>query len=299
MKITHALLLCLSFILTLPSLVQADDGKLVIACYNVENMFDVFDDPYTDDQNTDVKSREEVATIAKAIQEMDADIVAFSELENLGLLHAMVDEFLPNMGYVYVDVIKTNSGRGINLGVMSRYPILSVTSYRHRKLTLPGESREWRFARDLMKAEIQLGEDEDAPILDLFAVHLKSKRTTDNDPKSAKWRLAEAIEMREIIEQELEEDPDRLLAIVGDFNDTPDSDPVAQFIKAGLFDAHAKLPAANRITYLNKPFRSTIDYIFVSRALAIKQTGARVILNSELTAGSDHAPLTATFDLSQ
>lgn len=276
----------------------AQDGRrLRIACYNVENLFDVFDDPYTQDERTDVKPREQVEALAAAIRRVDADVVALCEVEQEGLLRAMVYEFLPQMGYEYIAAGDTNSAHGIRLGVISRYPIARLASYRFRRLRLEGDPRTWRFARDLTHATIQL---KDGLSLELFAAHFKSKLDSADDPQSAHWRLAEATAARQIIDELLNQNPQALVALVGDLNDSPDSPPLSKLLAGGrLIDAHASLPASQRITYLRKPFRGTIDYILVSPALAAKQVpgSARVLDDPALLAGSDHAPIVAEFDL--
>lgn len=275
---------------------RADDNALVLAAYNAENLFDVFDDPYTEDQDTQVKPRTEVEAIARVLRQLDADVIAFSEIENRGVLEALVAEMLGDMGYRYIAVNTTNSGRGINLGVVSRLPIDAVTSYRHRELTLPGEETTWRFARDLMHVRVSLPHGEP---MEIFAVHFKSKRDSAGDPDSAKWRLAEATEAASIITNVMQQHPDRWVAMLGDFNDTPGSPPIDTLLDAGLIDAHAALPSARRVTYLRQPYRSTIDYLLVNPPMRQAMVSATVPTNPALLEGSDHAPVIATFRLPQ
>ena len=131
--------------------------ELTVMSYNVENMFDVFDDPYTDDDGTDVKRRDEIAAIAQAIAHADADIIVFQELENEHLLQGMVDTFLVDKGYNYVACQRTNSSRGINLGVISRVPITRLASHRYLTLRHPDDKDQtWRFARDAMQVTVEV-----------------------------------------------------------------------------------------------------------------------------------------------
>ena len=67
-------------------------------------------------------------------------LITFEELENEGVLHEMVREFLPDMGYEYIAVDTTNSDRGQNLGILSRKPIVSMTSHRMEELKLEGDA---------------------------------------------------------------------------------------------------------------------------------------------------------------
>lgn len=273
-------------------------GRVTVAAYNLENFFDVYDDPYTDDEDTAVKPRPEIEALARAIRALDADVIAVSEVENGQVLRAMARTFLSDMGYEYVTVGATNSGRGINLGLISRLPIERVASYRFRELTLPGHEQTWQFARDLMHVTLDLPGGERP--LELFIAHFKSKRDSAGDPDSADWRLAEATAARALIDDLLADDPQALVALAGDLNDTPDSPTLARLLQGDvLHDAHAALPAEQRITYLRPLYRSMIDYVLVSPALAatIVPGSPRVLDDAALLEGSDHAPIAVTFDL--
>ncbi|MFG0250315.1 MAG: endonuclease/exonuclease/phosphatase family protein [Phycisphaeraceae bacterium JB051] len=277
---------------------QSSQKQLKLAAYNLWNMFDIYDDPYTQDESTRVKPRKQIEAVAQIIKEMDADVVGCVELENDHILRAMAMDMLPESGYKYFGATESNSGRGIQIGVMSRLPILSITSHKFRKLTLPGEKRTWSFARDLVQVTVQVT---DSQILDVFLVHFKSKRSTSGDPESGKWRLAEATMARQIMEQTHKAHPDHWIAIMGDFNDTPESKTIQHLLAAPKFltDTHSHLPADKRITYLHKPYRSTIDYILAGPQLIkhLDKSKTGLPADESKLAGSDHAPIYATFNL--
>lgn len=274
---------------------------LTIATYNVKNMFDVFDDPFTLDEGTPVKPRRELERVAAVIRHLNADIVALQELENEQILKAVVKEWLGDMGYEHIAACQTNDVRGITLGVISRVPIESVTSYRHRDLSLPGKEKTWRFARDLMHVKLAVT---DSRTLDLFVVHYKSKRTVEkSDKEGGTWRLAEATATRRIIDRALAGRDDAWAVLCGDLNDTPGTPPLEALTGGqaadGLVDLHASIQPENRITYLSEPYRSTIDYILASPALAkgAVKDSAKVLADEKLLRGSDHAPVVVTFDV--
>ena len=289
---------------------QSGFSQLKVASYNLQNFFDVFDDPYTSDEQTAPKSREQLQAAADAIVALDADVVGLIEIESESALQAMVYEMMPDAGYKYVAVGPTNSTRGINLGVLSRAPIVSLTSHRLQELTLPDHpGREWRFARDLMQVRLQVQPDR---IMDVFIAHFKSKHDSAGDPESKTWRRAEAVAAKKMIDhaiaQQLALHPDRdpWVLITGDLNDTPGSATLSALLapaKAGksfeLIDVHSHLPASRRITYLREPYRSTIDYVLTSAGLAkrsvAKLTG--VPTDEDKLGASDHAPVYATFNL--
>jgi endonuclease/exonuclease/phosphatase family metal-dependent hydrolase len=313
----HALALRLStlviflVVLAAPAVAQDTPKTLTIASYNVENMLDVFDDPYTRDEDTPVKSRAALSSIAKAVKSMRADVVGFTEIENTGVLEALVSEMLSDEGFRYVMVMPANSDRGINLGVISRYPILAMTSHRFQEFTLPNETRTWRFARDLLQVRVALTNDvlkamdEDVQKLELFIVHFKSRHDGAGDPMSKRWRLAEQMHAQKILSEVAQREPKTWIAMIGDYNDTPDAEGIVKLTAAGnpaaqgetvqLFDAHINLPAARRITYLREPYRSTIDYILTNAALRTRLLDAGLVSDPAVLGGSDHAPIWAKF----
>ncbi len=292
---------------------SASAQAITIGSYNVKNFFDVFDDPYTGDEGVAVKPRRDVETIAKAIQSLNADVVVFQELENEHLLQAMIDEFLPTMGYQYVAAQRTNSGRGINLGVISRYPIKELRSYRFTKLTNPAApGREWKFARDVMRVAIDAGLDR--PI-NVFSIHLKSNRDGPDDPNSRLYRTAEAIALKNIIREEVQNDPEFLGVLGGDFNsnyetrpDQPRPWPAMEHLLAPeadgtqlLTDVHADLSDEQRVTIPGdgRYPPATFDYILATPAMAKRyvEGSANIIRSKALTSGSDHRPVSASFRL--
>ncbi len=286
------------------TMAEADAGRpggaFTIATYNLKNATDVYDDPYTHDEQRPIKPHKELKQIADAIRALDADVVAFQEVETEGLLRTTVHEFLSDMGYEYVAVQPTNSDHGINIGVISRRPIVSITSHRHMDLPAVDGRQPQRFARDLMRATIRVDESR---TIDIYIVHFKSRRSVSGDKTSTRWRVAEASAARQVIGRQLSTDPDAWVVLTGDFNATPDSPALDALLQPAarpmLIDPHSDLPEDRRITYLRKPHRSTIDYVLVSPALAnrVIKGSARVLDDPKLLAGSDHAPVVVSFDL--
>lgn len=307
---------CFAILLTLLVALPAGAAEVTVMAYNVENMFDVYDDPYTEDEGTDVKRRDEVKAIAAAIAKAKPDIVVFQELENEHMLQGMVDTFLPGAGYAYVACQRTNSGRGINLGVISKLPIKRLASYRFRTLTHPDvdpAEQTWRFARDVMHVTV----DVDGQDLHLLNVHLKSNSSRENDPNSMKWRTAEALELKAIFRGLVADDPGALVLALGDFNsnfetrpEQPRPWPATQAIREPepdgtrlMNDAHDALAFDQRITIpgSGRYPPAVFDYIYASPALhkTLVKDSPGILSEEALTAGSDHYPLYATYDIGE
>lgn len=307
-----AALLLAAATLLLAGPASAEDVKVMT--YNLENMFDVFDDPYTEDEGTDIKRRDEVVAIAAAIEHSDADIIVFQELENEYMLEGMVGTFLSGQGYDYIACQRTNSGRGINLGVISRYPIKRLASYRFLDLTHPdAPDRTWRFARDAMHITLDVnGQD-----VHVFNVHMKSNSSRPDDPNSMLWRTAEAIMVKSLIRDIVAEDPDALVLLMGDCNSNYWTDPrqdrpwpaTAHFRAAEedgshlLIDAHEALSHEERVTIPGdgRYPPATFDYVYASPALAERmvEDSAFILRDEELVSGSDHLPTGAVFSIGE
>ncbi len=272
------------------------DGVARIATFNILNLFDGEDDPYHDDEGTPAKPREAIEKVEATIRQMDADVVALQEVENRFYLQRFVDLLLPDMGYNEVVLLEGNDHRGIDVAILSRFPVGPVTSHRH--LAFPdGEGKPMSFRRDLLRARI---EPPGVQPFDMFVVHLKSKGGVPE--ASLPIRLGEARAIRRICDALLAERSTARFVICGDFNDTIDSEPIKTIIGTGagaLRPATDRLAAADRITYNREPHRSQIDFVLCSPALAgcLRADSTRIVAGSEATIGSDHNPLVAEFDL--
>ena len=275
--------------------------SVIIGSYNCENFFDDKDDPYTLDEATLPKSESQLEELAKVMWAANADFLGVVEVESGGALYHFVHKRLKGMGYSSVYVNHRDWGWGINNGAITRLPVYSTTLYRFNDLTLTGNKRHWRFARDPVCFDLRPAKGVDVQV---FVVHLKSKHRSKDDPKSNHWRLAEATMLRKIVADKLVGNPNALIVMCGDFNATPDSATMRELLRPGnkgqppvLIDLMANLPADQRITYLKKPYRSTIDYILASPAMAkcYVPGSAKVVVVPNEIEGSDHAPVLAKF----
>ena len=292
----------------------AHGEAVTVMTYNVENMFDVYDDPYTEDEGTDIKRRDEIVMIANAIEEADADIIVFQELENEYLLEGMVQTFLAGKGYQYIAAQRTNSGRGINLGIISRYPIKRLASYRFLDFSNPeAPGRTWRFARDAMHITLDVnGHD-----VHIFNVHLKSNSSRSGDPNSMLYRTAEAIMVKSLVRDIVADDPGAYVLVMGDCNSNYWNDPrqdrpwpATQHLRAAeedgthlLTDAHDGLSHEDRVTIPGdgRYPPATFDYVYASPALAeqLVEGSAFILRDPELVRGSDHLPTGAVYDIGE
>jgi endonuclease/exonuclease/phosphatase family metal-dependent hydrolase len=274
----------------------ANPGELVIASYNMLNLFDEHDDPYREDEGTPAKPRAEMERLAESIRALNADVIAVEEVENRFYLERFVNVFLPEMGYRDVVLFEGNDGRGIDVGLISRVPVGEVRSRRHLRFA-GHDGGEARFNRDVVAVTL---EPKDAPPLDVWVVHLKSN--SGGREAAEPIRLAEARELRRLLDEELTAAPDAQIIVTGDFNDTPESATLKTIMGEGsnaLWSAGSDLKDPAAVTYNRGEFRSVIDFILCSPAMRQRYVPGSFTVpqGSVETTGSDHNPIKATFKL--
>ncbi len=270
-------------------------GRLRVATFNIMNLFDGHDDPYRDDEGTPPKPRDQIERVAAVIREIDADVLALQEVENRDYLERFVRAMLPDLGYEHVVLFEGNDMRGIDVALLSRVPVGPVTSHRHMALR-DEDGRPVRFHRDLLQVVLAPPE---GPQVAVFVVHLKSKGT---GPSSDAIRLAEARAIRQVLDGLLARDPQACFVLCGDMNDTWDSPALKTLRGEGpgaLRCFFEEVPEDRRITFTEEPYRSMIDFILCSPAMAGRHVPGsyRIPQLSLATAGSDHNPVITEFHL--
>lgn len=291
---------------------EAPAKPIKIATYNMENMFDAYDDPYTNDIDIHNKGAlltkpvDEVQALARNIRALNADVIGLQEVENRGWLERFNKEYLSGMGYKAVELIEGNDNRGIDVAILSRFPLGPVVSYRH--ITLPDStaSRQRRFSRDLLEVHVR---PDGAPAFTVFVAHLKSR---SGGKTATLQRLAEARAIRQIWDAKLKSTPKANFVFLADMNDNAQSATFrilqgrgATIVKA----APAVAPDKTDYTEISKyaaekypPIR--FDYILASPTMSERMKSCGVLrpapntkLYQDLRKASDHFPVWAVFDL--
>ncbi len=165
---------------------------------------------------------EAMRNTARVLMGVDADILAVIEAENRPALADFNTEIVGGLGgvpYRHVMLIDGNDSRGIDVGILSRagFPIGMMQS--HVDDMADGKTV---FSRDCPEFHISLPSGEQLLVL---VNHLKSKGYGGQAESNAKRRL-QAEQVRAIYEARIAQGI-RHIAIVGDFNDTPGSNPLA------------------------------------------------------------------------
>ena len=253
---------------------------LRVASFNVLNLFDNSDDPYHSDEGTSPKSVFQILRLAKTMDALDADILALQEVENLGILRRL--NVVLKKPYPYVELIEGNDPRGIDVALMSRFPIVRTMSHRHRQL-----EGKYRVSRDLVVFELDTGK---GGRLLVSPVHLKSKRSSKGDPGSNLKRGAEARGLLELLDEIRARSWKAPFITLGDFNDFPDSKTLSPLFER-LQDGLKGVPAEANYSYIFDGKKQRIDHLLYDGDL--KVLGARFLHGHDLP--SDHHPFVVRF----
>jgi endonuclease/exonuclease/phosphatase family metal-dependent hydrolase len=269
-------------------------GEVVIAAYNILNLFDDHDDPYRNDEITPAKPRTEMERLAESIRQLNADVIAVEEVENRDYLERFVNVLLPDMGYEHVVLMEGNDMRGIDVGLISRIPVGEVRSNRH--VRFPGKDGALsRFQRDVLEVTLEPADGEPFAV---WVVHLKSN--SGGREAAEPIRIPEAQQVRRMLDEEFTEDSSARILVMGDFNDTWDSETmktIAGQSEGAMWSAGSESNEPGLVTYNKGEYRSVIDFILCSPAMArqfVKDSYRNPQGSIEET-GSDHNPIAATF----
>ncbi|MCX8228575.1 MAG: endonuclease/exonuclease/phosphatase family protein [Planctomycetota bacterium] len=259
------------------------NSSIIVASWNLENFFDTFDDPYRRDQITKPAFIAEARKkrIADGILALNADVLCLQEIENRFSLELFVEEYLPNSGYEVV-LIEGNDTRGIDVALLSRFPLGAVTSYRHLKFE-DAQGNPQHFQRDLLRVRV-----EGALQADIFVVHLKSQH---GGARSDGIREAEAAAIATVMETEMKKNPQWRAILAGDFNEIPEEKTMQLLYGIGLTDP---MKGTKDYTYNKEPYLSRIDYALVTPALSGLVQSAKIrsqLAKVDLSCTSDHYPL--------
>jgi endonuclease/exonuclease/phosphatase family metal-dependent hydrolase len=271
-------------------------SQFTIATFNILNLFDDVDDPYFQDETTKAKPREEMLRVAAVLRELNADVVAFQEVESRGFLKRFLDVFVPELGYRTIVHYEGNDQRGIDVCLASRIPVGRVVSHRHLRFEGP-DGDGYRFNRDLLRVEMT---PQNGDPFEVWVLHLKSN--SGGRDASEPIRLAEARQVYKLVAARLKEDPNASLLLCGDFNDSFESPTLKTILGTDqgppiLEPLFGQVPEQNRVTYNREPYRSMIDFILVSPKMAQRYVADSYDIRDGTMqeSGSDHNPVSCRF----
>lgn len=284
---------------------------LRVMTFNVENLFaryrfrdleqaglvSLFDDHGHDDRTNLMRTHwnvlhDEIRTFtALTILEGRPDVLCLQEVENVEALRGFHDQYLQRLGgargagplFPHQYLVQGNDRRGINVAVLSRFPIDRLSSHQHldQEVTTPyGSRRERIFRRDCLEVHVDAG---GAVPLPVFVCHFKSME--GGRELSRSYRQLEARTVRGIIERRFGDPAAHDWLIAGDLNDYTEVDGAPDPLHGlgPLLDDGFAVNLTSRIAdasdrwthhYPDQQRYTQLDYLLASPALAAKNPAA-------------------------
>lgn len=267
---------------------------MLLATFNVENLFTRFrfargvdprratDEGFTaEDLRFRLEDPESKRITGELLAALEADVIALQEVEGLDTLKQFRDRYLGGrQAWPHALVIDGNDQRRIDVGLLSRFPIVHARSWQH----LMADDGSPVFDRDCLEADVEVP---GLGTLTLFVNHFKSMRAeTDDVPGRAATRprrLRQARTVMDIVRRRFGDDPgDAPFVVLGDLNDHLEDDAQG---RSGILDLVRwdavvpvvdRLPEAERWTHYFQghapsgapPAYRQLDHVLPSRRLA-------------------------------
>jgi len=248
-----------------------------------------------------------VRNTARVITELNPDVIGIVEAESRPALTRFCNDVMPAAGgspYDHVMLIDGNDERGIDVGLMTRtnFDIVSIVSHVDDR-----DNVGTIFSRDCAHFNVRTANGNTLVVL---MNHFKSKGFGSQASSNA--RRKRQSERVAAIYNELRQQHS-FIAVLGDLNDTPDSDPISP-----LFDDTDLREVADVAgfddggrpgTFKNGTASNKIDYILLSPDLFAKATAGGIFrlgvwggvngtlfphfdtITREVEAASDHAAI--------
>jgi endonuclease/exonuclease/phosphatase family metal-dependent hydrolase len=178
------------------------------------------------DWNKDILNRK-FKNIARVIKSFNfgqgPDVLVLEEVENQNVLNLLLNKELRRFGYRYAKLLEGEDSRGIDNGVISKYPI---TSSKMHKINLAGVAKK---TRGILEVNIAVA----SKTVTVLANHWPSQ----GNPTQARAISAKTLNR---IASQIDSE---LIVAVGDFNTVPSRDipnPLTTITEKAFIDAETK-----------------------------------------------------------
>ena len=165
---------------------------------------------------------------------MQPDVMALEELGGKSALVELQGSLKERgLDLPYWEIVSA-ADTNIHLGVLSKFPFQASHPHTNESFLLNG--RRFHLSRGFAELDFVL---KSGYRFSVIAAHLKSKRLAAAADE-AEMRLEEAKLLRDVIDARLTAEPQLHLVVLGDFNDTKESDPVKVIVgRARQIDRYA------------------------------------------------------------
>jgi len=276
--------------------IDMSNNNATIAFYNVENLFDIYNDPHTADNeftpNGDLswdKTRytDKLSKIADVIADLNPSnapaVLGFAEVENYDVLKDLIHTGALNKQPYQIIHKDNHDKRGIDVAAIYREDLFNLKNSYFYPVTLPGEGEP--TTRDILHLEGEFGNHE---LVHIFYTHWPSRRKGTKE--TAHKRIAVAKTLRTHIDAVLGQDPKANIFILGDFNDEPSDKSLSQYlVKSDFYNLSQKFENTVNGTVNHQGDWLVFDQIIISKHLLndkqfnISKNDIHIHQNSDVT----------------
>jgi endonuclease/exonuclease/phosphatase family metal-dependent hydrolase len=188
--------------------------SILVMSYNLENLFDdVYDGTEYPEYNPGTESwsaelfhtkLENLTEVVRKAAKGGPDIIGVQEVENRETLLYWVENYLSKKGYKEV-LVADSPGQAVNVGLISRYPVVSATSHQATRET-------GRSLRSILEATIDCNGEK----VTVFVNHWPSKY--GGAAATEEGRRAAAGVVQDRVSAILASDPSAQVIVMGDLN---------------------------------------------------------------------------------
>lgn len=264
-----------------------------IAFYNVENLFDTFDDPNTFDDDRTPKGKDKwtndiykkkIINIARVIADIGFDltksgpsIVGLCEIENKKVLNDLINKtplIKENYGIVHYD---SPDERGVDVAMLYKKDRFKVKSSKVHPLYLKRKDGSIDYTRDHL---VVTGELDNDPIY--FIINHWPSRA-GGQMKSEPSRVLAGELNKKIIDSILKQNPRAYIINMGDFNDNPNDKSIQSNLNSiskktemefnQLYNPMTELYKKGYGSYKYRGDWDMIDQFFLSKNLVDDRNG--------------------------
>jgi hypothetical protein len=254
---TKALLFCLSILISGKTFPQHNSNETTMLFYNVENLFDLKNNPETNDDEftpngdrrwTYKRFNRKIQNISKVILSSSGwnppEIVALCEIENRFVLEKLISE-TPLKSIPYRIIHKESPDlRGIDVALLYNEDEFYPLEYKYIPIRLENDSvlnsREILYVAGIIK---------NTDTLHIFANHWPSRYSGLLESQSLRNRAANILRTEIKMLQKKYNDPN--IVIVGDFNDQPSDESISLHLGALNFSGNRLKVEENQIYNLS------------------------------------------------
>lgn len=217
---------------------QTDDNDITVAFWNLQNLFDVNDDPQKNDEEflpesikqwTIERLDRKFYNLSRVIRSMNnglgPDILGVCEVENKPLLDSLIKKYLFDKNYI-AESPEAPDERGIQNGIIYDADKFKLIQLYTDTIQL-GQNIHTRL---ILGAKLLL---KPSDTIYVFVNHWPSRRGGEKESEPRRFKAAETLRKR--IDIIFSENKNAKIFIMGDFNDEPVNKSILNYLKAQPF----------------------------------------------------------------